>query len=161
VSDRGEPQTRSPRPATGSAATPTPPRWATRAALAAFPRRLPCQRLPATPRSRGAPRLRRGVAERWGVWGAISWPPISVIEQFRGYDPLQDLGNLPLGSVVTGVLELVRGRIVERARRHVGPRGRVAERLHAPLGVLAAQHEVHEHLRGVRVGRAFDDREEW
>src|SRR5436309_15679111 len=30
---------------------------------------------PGTPTpNRGAARLRRGASERWGVWGAISWP---------------------------------------------------------------------------------------
>src|SRR5947207_11313725 len=34
---------------------------------------------------RGAPRLRRGASERWGVWGAISGPPTTIDE--RAADP--------------------------------------------------------------------------
>src|SRR6267143_442526 len=117
--------------------------------------------LPPQPVTRGAPRLRRGASERWGVWGAISGPPIwSVVKQLGGDDPLEDFGDLTLGLVVPGVLELVLGRVVERARRHVGPRRCVAERLHPPLRVLAAQHEVDEDLRGIRVRRVLDDREQ-
>src|SRR5207249_2298027 len=33
--------------------------------------------------SRGAPRLRRGAAERWGVLGAISGPPMSIARRRR------------------------------------------------------------------------------
>src|SRR5262245_14419727 len=59
--------------------------------------------------------------------------PQSVIKELGGDDPLEDLGDLALGLVVALVLELVLGRIVERARGHVGAGRRVAERLHAPL----------------------------
>src|SRR5438445_1321145 len=95
-----------------------------------------------------------------GYGGAISWPPMSVIKKLRGDDPLENFGDLTLRLVVSGVLKLVLGRVVERARRHIGPRGRVAERLHPPLRVLAAQHEVDEDPGGVRVRRVLDDREE-
>src|SRR5207302_991783 len=36
---------------------------------------------------RGAPRVSRGASERWGVWGAISGPPILIGETAKG-DPL-------------------------------------------------------------------------
>src|SRR5439155_17328423 len=105
-----------------------------------------------------------------GVWGAISGPPISItaisgspvsiIEKLARDDPLEDLGNLPLRSIVALELELVLARIVERPRRHVGARRRVAEGLDAPLRVVLAQREVDEDLRGVRLRRALDHREQ-
>src|SRR5438445_1713153 len=92
--------------------------------------------------------------------GVKSGPPFAIIKKLGGDDPLEDFGDLALGLVVSGVLELVLGRVVERARRHVGPRGRVAERQHPPLGVLAAQYEVDEDLRGIWVRRVLHDREQ-
>src|SRR3989475_2798596 len=35
-------------------------------------------------RDRGAARVPRAASERWGVWGAISGPPISMAGPFRG-----------------------------------------------------------------------------
>src|SRR5437764_7827365 len=46
-------------------------------------------------RGRGAPRLRRGASERWGVWGAISGPPTTIDEPAA--DRPADRGHLPAG----------------------------------------------------------------
>src|SRR6266478_3520204 len=107
-----------------------------------------------------APALTRGHARPRTRFSPAA-TAMSVIEKLRGDDPLEDFGDLALGLVVAGVLELVLGRVVEWAGRDVGARGRVAERLHPPLRVFAAQHEVDEDLGGVRVRRVLDDGEEW
>src|SRR5439155_17941840 len=77
---------------------------------------------PGTPTpNRGAARLRRGASERWGVWGAISWPPMSLegghdlrreaLELFQNHrlgraDRLADVDDLQAGVLVLDLHQL-------------------------------------------------------
>src|SRR5437879_4479342 len=108
---------------------------------------------------RGATATPGRLRARGGMGGHFGAPHL-IIKELGSDHPLENLGDLTLGLVVTGELELVLTRVVERARGHVGPSRRVAERLHPPLRVLAAQREVDEHPGGVRVRRALDHREQ-
>src|SRR5206468_2625901 len=82
-------------------------------------------------RARGAPRLRRGASERWGVWGAISGPPTTIDERLR-QARLRALLSGARGLLAAGERRAgqVAGRAVAQevpARRGTGAAGILAE----------------------------------
>src|SRR5213592_2120682 len=81
---------------------------------------------------RGAPRLRRGASERWGVWGAISGPPTTIDEHRRS-----GLGRRRRALArVRGARAVARGRGGRAARAHQAARR--APRVHRALRVRGA-----------------------
>src|SRR5881296_1178758 len=77
-------------------------------------------------RYRGAPRLCRGVSERWGAWGALRGPPSqSVFDEGAEVAPAQRVAKLP---------ERLRFDLPDTLARHVEP---LADFFESVLALLA------------------------